>query len=246
MYLIQRENGCYYIAQTSIRYIVHIVGEFYINIKHSDVKNTKLLGLQKRANEIFFDAWQYLYQIETTRYSRIFTLYLRAPGTFHVSDSFITSPSYFVLFFLPCRIYIIITVNTRLPLTMKSLVPTLILEYFKASISLSLVWSHLGIHTSKVKLHQRLENSLPFPPKRITMYIIYFCLNIHDTLSYNCLSWKGWENNKGNIIYAEIKYIKQPSFKSLELVTIETMHVKLYIMVFCVKLKCKIFFGLGS
>lgn len=56
MYLIQRENGCYYIAQTSIRYIVHIVGEFYINIKHSDVKNTKLLGLQKRANEIFFDA----------------------------------------------------------------------------------------------------------------------------------------------------------------------------------------------
>ena len=65
-------------------------------------------------------------------------------------------------------------------------------------------------------------------------------------MSYNCLSWKGWENNKGNIIYAEIKYIKQPSFKSLKLVTIETMHVKLYIMVFCVKLKCKIFFGLGS
>ena len=62
MYLIQRENGCYYIAQTSIRYIVHIVGEFCINLKHSDVKNTKLFGLQKKkANEIFFDVWQYLY-----------------------------------------------------------------------------------------------------------------------------------------------------------------------------------------
>lgn len=34
---------------------------------------------------------------------------------------------------------------------------------------------------------------------------------MHDTLSYNCLSWKGWENNKKNIIYAEIKYINQPS-----------------------------------
>ena len=84
MYLIRRENGCYYIAETSIRYIVHIAGEFCINIKHSDVKNTKLFGLQKRANEIFFDVRQYLYQIETTRYLRIFTLYLRAPGIFHV------------------------------------------------------------------------------------------------------------------------------------------------------------------
>ena len=49
MYLIQRENGCYYIAQTSLRYIVHIVGEFCINLKHSDVKNTKLFGLQKKS-----------------------------------------------------------------------------------------------------------------------------------------------------------------------------------------------------
>lgn len=31
---------------------------------------------------------------------------------------------------------------------------------------------------------------------------------MHGTLSYNLLSWKGWKNNKNNVIYAQIKYIK--------------------------------------
>ena len=53
MCLTQRENGYYHVAQTWIRYILHIVGDFGINIKGSDVENANIFGLQKEPMSSF-------------------------------------------------------------------------------------------------------------------------------------------------------------------------------------------------
>lgn len=43
-------------------------------------------------------------------------------------------------------------------------------------------------NSQKVKPHQSLQNSMPFSPTTIIIYIIYFYLNmLHDTLSHNFL-----------------------------------------------------------